>query len=84
MFKILPLRNGLVGKLKKYSLMEKFEKQIQYLAQNPKYPSLNLELLEPRSRRIYSIRIDRQYRALLRFLPDRESIEIIAITNHYS
>jgi plasmid maintenance system killer protein len=77
------LRKDLVTKLKRYGLKRKFEKQIVYLKENPKHPSLNLELLEPKSRRIYSIRIDRQFRALLKFLPDKETIEIILITNHY-
>lgn len=83
MFEVLPLRKDLVTKLKRYGLKRKFEKQIVYLKENPKYPSLNLELLEPKSRRLYSIRIDRQYRAILKFLPDKETIEIVLITNHY-
>lgn len=77
------MRKDLVTKLKRYGLKRKFEKQIVYLKENPKHPSLNFELLEPKSRRIYSIRIDRQFRALLKFLPDKETIEIILITNHY-
>lgn len=79
----MPLRKDLEVKLRKYGLRGKFEKQMSFLTKNPKYPSLNLELLEPRNRGIYSIRIDRQFRALLMFLSDRETIEIIAITNHY-
>lgn len=77
------MRKDLVTKLKRYGLKRKFEKQLAYLRANPKHPSLNLELLEPKNRRIYSIRIDRQFRALLKFLPDKETIEIILITNHY-
>lgn len=83
MFEVLPLRKDLVMVLKKYGLKRKYEKQVSFLKENPKHPSLNLELMEPKSRRLYSIRIDRQYRALLKFLPDKESIEIILITNHY-
>lgn len=83
MLTVLPLGKDLVQKLKKFGLLRKFEKQIKLLVFNPMYPSLNLELLEPRSRGIYSIRIDQKYRALLKFLPDRETVEIIAITNHY-
>ena len=82
-YKVLPLRDDLKTKLKKYGLERKFDKQILFLVANPRHPSLNLELMEPKSRAIYSIRIDRQYRALLRFLSDRETIEIIAMTNHY-
>lgn len=83
MFDVLPLRKDVETKLKRYGLKQKFEKQMTFLKVNPKHPSLNLELLEPKNRRIYSIRIDRQFRALLKFLPDRETIEIFAITNHY-
>ena len=83
MFEVLPLRKDLETKLKRYGLKRKFEKQITYLRLNPKHPSLNLELLEPKNRKLYSIRIDRQYRALLKFLPDKKTIEIILITNHY-
>lgn len=83
MLTVLPLGEDLVLKLKKFGLVKKFEKQTKLLVFNPRYPSLNLELLEPRSRGFYSIRIDQKYRALLKFLPDRETIEIIAITNHY-
>lgn len=83
MFTVLPLGKDLVVKLKIFGLEKKFLKQIDMLALNHRYPSLNLELLEPKNRGIYSIRIDQKYRALLKFLPDRETIEIIAITNHY-
>jgi len=83
MFRVLTLRKDLVTKVKRYGLKRKFDKQMAYLKTNPKHPSLNLELLEPKNRRIYSIRIDRQFRVLLKFLPDRETIDIIAITNHY-
>jgi plasmid maintenance system killer protein len=82
-FNVLPLRKDIIERLKKYGLERKFDKQIKYLEKDPRHPGLILELLEPRSRGIYSIRIDRKYRALLRFLPDRISIEIIVITNHH-
>lgn len=83
MFDILPLRKDVETKLKRYGLKRKFEKQMTFLKTNPKHPSLNLELLEPKNRRIYSIRIDRQFRALLKFLPDKKTIEVVVITNHY-
>lgn len=83
MLTVLPLGEDLSLKLKKLGLLKKFEKQIKLLVFNPRYPSLHLELLEPKNRGIYSIRIDQKYRALLKILPDSETIEIIAITNHY-
>jgi len=45
------------------------------------HPSLNTELLNPKSRGIYSFRIDKKYRALF-FISDGEA-EVFQITNHY-
>lgn len=83
MIKIPPLNPKLKRQLKKYSLEAKFKKQIKLLAQNPRHPSLNLELLEPKQHGIYSFRADRKFRALAIFRPDKNSIEVIAITKHY-
>lgn len=83
MFEILPLRRSLVVKVLKFNLTKKVGKQLGLLRSNPKHPSLNLELLEPKSHGIYSIRIDLKFRALLIFLPDKKTIEIINITVHY-
>ena len=82
MFKILPLSKKIQKLLQKHSLKKKFEKQIKLLAQNPKHPSLHLELLEPKEYGIYSFRIDRKFRALL-FFHSREKVEILNITIHY-
>ena len=49
---------------------------------NPAHPGLNLELLEPKTMGIYSIRINRKFRALL-FFRDKQTIEILNITVHY-
>ena len=51
-----------------------FEKDVQY-------PSLKVELLEPKWRGIYSFRLDRKYRAL--FFISAGQAEIFQITNHY-
>jgi len=69
--------------LRKYRLQSKFEKQIKLLTENPKHPSLNLELLEPKKYGIYSFRIDRKFRALLIFRQDKNILEILNITVHY-
>jgi len=50
---------------------------------NPAYPSLNLELLEPKQYGIYSFRIDRKFRAIFIFRPDKKAVEILNITVHY-
>lgn len=64
MITILPVRQKVQNKISKFGLVRKFEKQIKLLTVNPKHPSLNLELLEPKRHGIYSFRIDRKYRAL--------------------
>lgn len=81
--KILPVSVKVDKLIKKHGLERKFEKQISLLSENPRHPSLNLELLEPKRLGIYSFRIDRKFRALIIFRPDKESLEIINITVHY-
>lgn len=83
MFVILPLDPKITKLVKKHCLEKKFYKQLDNLSENPKHPSLKLELLEPRRHGIYSFRIDRKFRALLIFLPDQKTVEILAITVHY-
>jgi Txe/YoeB family toxin of Txe-Axe toxin-antitoxin module len=79
---IKPLRSDLVKYLKKHNLSARFEKARKLFKEDPFYPSLHVELLEPRHRLIYSFRLDRKYRALFIYTGDNE-IEIIAFTNHY-
>jgi plasmid maintenance system killer protein len=50
--------------------------------ENPFHPSLNMELLEPKHRLIYSFRLDRKYRVIFVYV-ETETVEVIAITNHY-
>lgn len=83
MAKILPLNPKVLKSLQKYRLEGKFEKQIKLLSENPKHPSLRLELLEPKQHGIYSFRVDRKFRSLFIFRPDISSIEILNITVHY-
>ena len=83
MYKILPLSPKLKSYLKRHGLTLKFEKQAKLLTINPKHPSLNTELLEPRKHGIYSFRIDRKYRALFILRQDKSKIEVLAITLHY-
>ena len=80
---ILPLNPKICKNIKKQSLEAKFNKQLKLLCKNPKHPSLNLELLEPKHYGIYSFRIDRKFRALFVFRPDLKAIEILTITVHY-
>lgn len=68
--------------LSDHNLVRKFEKQYNLFLKNPRHPSLNLEILEPKNRGIHSFRIDRKYRVIFIFNPD-QSIEILFLTNHY-
>lgn len=61
---IKPLRNDLTNFLEKHQLTKKFEKQKLLFENNTRHPSLNTELLEPKDFRIYSLRIDKKYRAI--------------------
>ena len=45
----------------------KAEKQERIFCQNPFYPSLRTEKLEPKSKQIWSFRIDKKYRIFFRF-----------------
>ena len=83
MIKILPCSPRILAIISKHSLKKKFTKQIALLSENQKHPGLHFELLEPKSKGIYSFRIDRKYRALFFFRPDKQSLEILAITVHY-
>lgn len=80
---ILPVSSRILDIIRKHALQKKFEKQLKLLSYNPKHPSLHVELLEPKQHGIYSFRIDRKYRALFIFRPDRRAIEILAVTVHY-
>ena len=83
MINILPVNQLVSKRLKKYSLYKKFAKQLKLLSQNQKHPSLHTELLEPKQHGIYSFRIDRKYRALFIYRPDKQAVEILNITVHY-
>lgn len=76
-----PLRKDLEEVLKKHQLEKKWLKAKRLFEENIRHPSLNVELLEPRWRGIYSFRLDRKYRALF-FLTNGHA-EVVAITLHY-
>lgn len=80
--KIKPLREDLIKYLKKHNLEAKFTKAKKLFEADPLYPSLHVELLEPKHRLIYSLRLDRKYRALFIYTENNE-VEVIALTNHY-
>jgi Txe/YoeB family toxin of Txe-Axe toxin-antitoxin module len=80
---ILTLSKKVKLKIAKHSLQKKFNKQIELLKFDPKHPSLNIELLEPKEYGVYSFRIDQKYRGIFIFRKDKEMIEIITVTVHY-
>lgn len=79
---VKPLRLDLVEYLKKHDLIKKFNKQVKLFSTNPQYPSLHTEILEPKSLKIYSFRIDKKYRAIF-ILVGEAKVEIIDINDHY-
>lgn len=80
--KIRPLNKKQKIYLARHNLNKKFNKQAKIFQENPSYPSLHTELLEPESERIYSFRVDRKYRVLFIFIKVDE-IEIVDISDHY-
>lgn len=79
---INPLRPDLLKYLQKHNLSKKFQKQARLFSQNYHHPSLHTEILEPKSLRIYSFRIDRRYRVIF-VLIEPGRTEIIDINDHY-
>ena len=79
---ILPLDSELSEYLQTKKLFKKFEKQKILFEQNPFYPGLNTELLEPRGMRLWSFRLDKKYRVIFIF-HNSSTVEIIDVNNHY-
>jgi len=78
---IKPIRNDLNEYLESHQLGKKWEKVVHLFEFDIKHRSLEVELLEPHWRGIYSFRIDRKYRAL--FFITKGIAEVFKITNHY-
>ncbi len=79
---ILPVHQEIQKYLQIRNLEKKFRKQLKFLQNNLRHPSLNVELLEPRSLKFYSFRIDKKYRAIFIFR-DPNIIEILEVNDHY-
>ncbi|MBM4177446.1 hypothetical protein FJ208_01430 [Candidatus Gribaldobacteria bacterium] len=78
---ILPISEKLKQKIIENQLQEKWLKAKSLFEHNPRHPSLETELLEPKWRGIHSFRLDRKYRAL--FFITKNKAEVFQITNHY-
>jgi len=50
------------------TIQKKAEKQERIFRDNPFHPSLHLEKLEPKHKEVWSMRIDRRYRIVFRFI----------------
>ena len=79
---IKEIRDDLEKYLKKHNLEKKYQKAKKSFEQDPFYPSLNTELLEPKDRLVYSFRLDKKYRAIFIYV-NENIIEIVMFTNHY-
>ena len=79
---ILPIHAEILVYLKQHKLLRKFKKQCDFFVTDPKHPSLNTEILEPKQLKIFSFRVDKKYRAIFIFRgPD--IVEVVDVNNHY-
>ena len=58
--KIKPLKDKLKRYLRKHQLVKKFQKAQELFEQDINYPSLKVEILEPKHLKVYSFRLDRK------------------------
>lgn len=75
------IRKDLKEYLVAHKLEKKWDKANYLFESNIRHPSLEVELLKPHWRGIYSFRIDKKYRAL--FFIKNDAAEVFKITNHY-
>ena len=60
---------------------KKAEKQEKLFCQNPFYPSLHTEKLEPKGKQVWSFRIDKTYRIVFRFVNGNKVI-LLTVGTH--
>ena len=80
---ILPLGRKILSKARKLNAEQKLIKAVKLLSDNPFHPSLNTELLQPKSLGFWSFRVDRKIRAIFIWRDDQRAIEILSLTAHY-
>ena len=83
MTSVLPINFKTLKKAQKLNSVSKLQKSIKLFEQNPFHPSLNTELLEPKSLNIWSFRLDHKIRVIFIWRDDKKAIEILNITVHY-
>jgi Txe/YoeB family toxin of Txe-Axe toxin-antitoxin module len=79
--KVKPLNKKQIKFIEQHDLKIKYEKAVKLFEIDHRYPSLQLELLEPKNLKFYSFRLNTKYRVVF-IVVDGEA-EVIAITNHY-
>ncbi len=62
-------------------LQKKADKQQRLFRSNPFHPSLNTEKLAPKSREVWTFRVDRKYRIAFRFI-DGDTILALTVGPH--
>ena len=62
-------------------IKKKAEKQEKLFKQNPFYPSLRTEKLEPKGKQVWSFRIDKSYRIIFRFI-DSKIVLFLSVGSH--
>lgn len=79
---VFPIHKDIEDYINKHNLQKKFLKQLNLLLTDISYPSLEVELLEPKHLKIWSFRVDKKYRAIFIFWGDNV-IEVLDVNNHY-
>lgn len=80
---VLEIHSRITARAIKLGVKKKFDKALELFKNNPFHPSLNTELLIPKSMGIWSFRVDKKVRALFFFRDDRKAVELLNITVHY-
>lgn len=62
-------------------IQKRAEKQIIIFKNNPFYPSLHTEKLSPKSKEVWSFRIDKKYRIIFRFMGE-EKVVFLTVGPH--
>lgn len=63
------------------SIQKKAVKQQDIFIQNPLYPSLHTEKLQPKTKELWSIRVDKKYRIVFRYL-DNDEVLLLYVGPH--
>lgn len=65
------------------NIKRKAENQERLFRENPFYPSLHTEKLQPKNREVWSFRINKEYRIIFRFLKNNQVLFLAAGHHHW-